>query len=138
MTGYGFAAHGLAKLSRGPDAFAAILHALGVPFPHVMAWITIAVELGGGIAVAIGFFASAAALPMAVVLIIAAITVHLPYGFSAIKLVAVTPAGAVFGPPGYEVDLLYLACLAALVLGGWGPLTVDAALVARRAHARNR
>jgi putative oxidoreductase len=45
--------------------------------------------------------------------------VHLPYGFSSIKLLSVTAAGAQFGPPGYEVNLLYLACLAALVLGGW-------------------
>src|SRR5687768_17984544 len=29
-------------------------------------------------------------------------------------------AGAQFGPPGYEVNLLYLASLAALVLGGSG------------------
>ena len=26
---------------------------------------------------------------------------------------------------GYELDLLYLACLAALVLGGPGPLAID-------------
>ena len=26
---------------------------------------------------------------------------------------------------GYEVDLLYLACLAALVLGGSGPMAID-------------
>lgn len=50
---------------------------------------------------------------------------HLPYGFSSIKLMAVTAAGAKFGPPGYEVNLLYLACLAALVMGGAGPLAVD-------------
>jgi putative oxidoreductase len=34
-------------------------------------------------------------------------------------------AGAQFGPPGYEVDPLYLACLAALNLGGPGPLAID-------------
>jgi hypothetical protein len=28
--------------------------------------------------------------------------VHLPYGFSSIKLQAVTAAGAQFGPPGFE------------------------------------
>jgi putative oxidoreductase len=39
-------------------------------------------------------------------------TVHLPYGFSSIELNAVTSAGTQFGPPGYEVNLLYLACLA--------------------------
>jgi len=52
-------------------------------------------------------------------------TVHLPYGFSSIKLNAVTAAGTQFGPPGYEVNLLYLACLAALVLGNPGPLAID-------------
>jgi hypothetical protein len=36
-----------------------------------------------------------------------------------------TAGRAQFGPPGYEVDLLYLACLAALVLGGSGPMAID-------------
>ena len=61
---------------------------------------------------------------------------HLPYGFSSIKLQAVTAAGAQFGPPGYETDLLYLACLAALVLGGSGPLAIDGFLAKRRQVAR--
>jgi putative oxidoreductase len=58
-------------------------------------------------------------------MIVAAITVHLPYGFSSIKLREVTAAGPQFGPPGYEVDLLYLAGLATLVLGGPGPLAIE-------------
>jgi 2-haloacid dehalogenase len=74
---------------------------------------------------------------MAAVLVVAMFTVHLPYGFSSIKLVAVTNAGAQFGPPGYEVDLLYLACLAALVLGGPGPFSVDG-LIARRLASRSK
>jgi len=37
----------------------------------------------------------------------------------------VTAAGAQFGPVGYECNLLYLACIAALVLGGTGPLAID-------------
>jgi putative oxidoreductase len=61
-------------------------------------------------------------------------TVHLPYGFSSIKLMAVTPAGAQFGPPGYECNLLYLACLAALVFGGSGPLAIDGFVRGRRTH----
>lgn len=125
IVGYGFIAHGLAKLSRGPDAFAGILHALGVPAPQLMAWATIAIELFGGLAVLLGAFVWIASVPLAAVLIVAMFTVHLPYGFSSIKLVAVTTAGAQFGPPGYEVNLLYLACLAALVLGGPGPLSID-------------
>jgi putative oxidoreductase len=62
---------------------------------------------------------------MAMVLLVAIFKVHRPYGFSSIKLLAVTAAGAKFGPPGYEVNLLYLACLATLVLGGSGPFALD-------------
>jgi len=113
--------HGFAKLSRGPDAFADILHAIGVPGPHVMAWATILTEVIGGLAVILGVFVALVALPMAALLVVATLTVHLPYGFSSIKLLSVTAAGAQFGPPGYEVDLLYLA---ALVLGGPGPLAI--------------
>ena len=122
---YGFMEHGFAKLARGPEAFATILHAIGVPAPHLMAWSTILIEVLGGLAVILGAFVTLVSIPMAVVLLVAIFTVHLPYGFSSIKLMAVTAAGAQFGPPGYETDVLYLACLAALVLGGSGPLAVD-------------
>ena len=131
MVGYGFMAHGFAKLSRGPSAFAGVLHALGVPAPDVIAWATILVEVLGGVLVLLGAFVWMASVPMVVVLLVAMFTVHLPYGFSSIKLVAVTKAGAQFGPPGYEVDLLYIACLAALVLGGSGPFSVDRQLARR-------
>jgi len=104
--------HGFAKLTRGSDAFAAILHAIGVPAPDVMAWSTIAIELLGGLAVLLGALVALVSIPMAAVLLVAILTVHLPYGFSSIKLLAITAVGAQFGPPGYETDLLYLACLA--------------------------
>jgi putative oxidoreductase len=126
IVGYGFMQHGFAKLAKGPDAFAAILQALGVPGPHFMAWSTILIELFGGLAVILGAFVALASVPMAAVLLVAMFSVHLPYGFSSIKLVAVTAAGPRFGPPGYETNLLYLACLATLVLGGSGPLAIDA------------
>jgi putative oxidoreductase len=131
IVGYGFIAHGLAKLSRGPSGFSNTLHALGVPAPDVMAWATILVELTGGFAVLIGAFVSVASIPLAVVLLVAMFSVHLPYGFSSIKLVAVTATGAQFGPPGYEVALLYLASLAALVVGGSGPFSIDGLLTSR-------
>jgi putative oxidoreductase len=129
IVGYGFMAHGYAKIAKGPDHFFAILHALGVPAPEVMGWATILIELFGGFAVLTGAFVVLASLPLAVTLVVAMFTVHLPYGFSSIKLQAVTAAGAQFGPPGYELDLLYLACLATLVLSGSGPLSVDGILV---------
>jgi putative oxidoreductase len=125
IVGYGFMEHGFAKLSRGPEAFAAILSAIGVPVPHLMAWLTILTELIGGLAVLLGAFVSLVSLPMAALLFVAMFTVHLPYGFSSIKLISVTSGRPQFGPPGYEVDLLYLVCLATLVLGGSGPMAVD-------------
>ena len=132
VVGYGFMEHGFAKLARGPDAFAAILQGLGVPFPHFMAWSTIVVEILGGLAVLLGAFVALASLPMAAVLLVAIFTVHAHYGFSSIKLIAVTPAGPRFGPPGVETNVLYLACLAVLVIGGSGPVAMDALLKRRR------
>jgi putative oxidoreductase len=131
MVGYGFMEHGYAKLIHGPERFVTILHALAVPAPELMAWATIMVELLGGLAVLLGTFIPLASLPMAGVLLTAMFTAHLQYGFSAVKLQAVTAAGAQFGPPGYEVDLLYLACLAALVLSGSGPFSIGSFLTKR-------
>jgi putative oxidoreductase len=131
--------HGFAKLSKGPEVFAAILHTMGVPAPHLMAWLTILTELIGGLAVLLGAFVPLVSLPMAAVLFVAMLTVHLPYGFSSIKLLSVTSGRAQFGPPGYELDLLYLACLAALVFGGSGPMAIDRYLRKKVAcEARNR
>ncbi len=65
IVGYGFMQHGFAKLARGPDAFATILHALGVPVPHFMAWATIVTEVLGGLAVILGAFVTLVSLPMA-------------------------------------------------------------------------
>jgi len=135
IVGYGFMEHGFAKLGRGPEAFVDILHAIGVPAPYVMAWATILTEIIGGLAVILGAFVTLVALPMAALLVVATFTVHLPYGFSSIKLLSVTVTGAQFGPPGYELNLLYLACLAALVLGGSGPLTIDGLLRKRRSSS---
>src|SRR6202171_2806505 len=136
IVGYGFMEHGFAKLARGFDAFPAILQALGVPAPHLMGWLTILVEIIGGLAVLLGALVPLASIPMAAVLLGAIITVHLPYGFSSIKLQALTAAGAQFGPPGFETDLLYLACLVALVLGGSGPLSIEGLLAKRREISR--
>jgi putative oxidoreductase len=100
IVGYGFMQNGFAKLSRGPDAFVAILQAMGVPAPHFTAWLTILTELLGGLAVLLGAFVTIVSVPMMAVLLVAMFTVHLPYGFSSIKLLAVTATGAKFGPVG--------------------------------------
>jgi len=131
IVGFGFMEHGYAKLARGPESFAGILHALHMPAAPILAWATILTELVGGFAILVGALVPLLSAPMAAVLLVAIFTVHLPNGFSSIKLQAVTSAGAHFGPPGYETDLLYLACLAALVLGGAGPFSIDEALMGR-------
>ena len=109
IVGGGFIQHGWAKIVKGPDAFAAILQALHVPFPHLSAYLTISVELLGGAALLFGAFIAWASVPAIVVLLTAMFTVHLPYGFSSIKIKAIVDGRAQFGPPGYECDLLYIA-----------------------------
>jgi putative oxidoreductase len=123
--------HGYAKLARGPEMFANILHALGTPAPTILAWATIATELIGGFAVMAGIFVPLVSIPMSLVLIVAMVAVHLPNGFSSIKLLAIDAAGAHFGQPGFETDLLYLAGLAALVLNGSGPFALERVVLGR-------
>jgi putative oxidoreductase len=125
IVGYGFMEHGYAKLARGPENFAAILHALGMPAPTLLAWATISAELACGVMVLAGLLIPLASIPMVATLLVAIFTVHLPNGFSSIKLLSVDAVGAYFGQPGFETDLLYLACLLALVLGGSGPFALD-------------
>lgn len=125
MVGFGFAAHGYAKLSRGPECFAGILASLAVPQAHLMTWVTALLEFVGGISLVVGAFVAPLSLPLAVVMLTVVFTVHLQYGFSSVRLKAVTPAGAEFGPVGYEMNLLYIAALLALALAGPGTLSVD-------------
>jgi putative oxidoreductase len=134
IVGLGYFEHGYAKLSRGADGFIAILHAIGMPFAGLLGWATIAVEMVGGLFILFGAFVPVAALPMIAVLVVAILTVHLPNGFSSIKLLSYDAAGAHFGQPGYETDLLYLAGLLALCIGGAGPFSLDRFLNRRRAE----
>jgi len=132
MTGFGFAAHGYAKLHRGPDKFAVILGSMGVPQPHLTAWITALLEFFGGISVMAGAFVLPLTVPLAVIMLTALFTVHLRYGFSSITLKAVTSSGAQFGPVGYELNLLYIAGLLTLAISGAGALSVDGWLKRRK------
>lgn len=125
IVGLGFMQHGYAKLARGPEDFISVLHAMRIPASFLLGWTTILIEIVGGLFILLGALIPLATIPMAVVLFVAIFTVHLPNGFSSIKLQSFDAAGAHFGQPGYETDLLYLAGLVALCLGGAGPLSVD-------------
>jgi putative oxidoreductase len=125
IIGYGFIAHGWAKLSRGPAGFARLLEQIGAPFPEVTAWVSTFIEIVGGLAILAGAFVAVVSIPLFVMMLVAMFTVHLRYGFSAINTIGLTADGPQFGPPGIEVNLLYIAGLVALCLGGAGPLSVD-------------
>jgi putative oxidoreductase len=132
VIGFGFMAHGWAKLSRGPAGFARILEQIGAPLPEATAWVSTFIEILGGLAILAGAFVGVASIPLIVMMLVAMFTVHLRYGFSAINTVGLTADGPQFGPPGYEVNLLYVASLLALILGGAGPFSIDGLLARRK------
>ncbi len=131
IIGFGFMAHGYAKLSKGPGAFANILQTIGVPAPGLAAWTTALVEFFGGLVILAGAFVPIVSIPLVIIMLVALFTVHLPFGFSSIKLMDMTANGPQFGTPGYEINLLYIAGLLTLALGGASPFSVDALFVRR-------
>ena len=125
VIGIGFMVHGWAKLSRGPSGFAKLLTQIGVPLPETTAWVSAFVELLGGLAIFVGAFVEVVSVPLIVMMLVAMFTVHLKYGFSSINTIGLTPNGPQFGPPGYEINLLYIAGLLSLILVGAGALSID-------------
>src|SRR5262245_16911092 len=117
IIGSGFLVHGWAKLSRGPAGFARLLEQIGAPLPEVTAWVSTLIELLGGLALLAGAFVAVVSVPLIVMMLVAMFTVHLRYGFSAINTIGLTADGPQFGPPGYEVNHLYIASLPALIPG---------------------
>jgi len=106
--------HGLAKLSKGPEKTSpAILCTMGVPAPHLMGMAHHSGPSSSAVSpVLLGAFRrtckSADGLRF---LVVAMLTVHLPYGFSSIKLLSVDrPAGPQFrAGRATSLNLLYLA-----------------------------
>lgn len=123
--GAGFIVHGYAKLSRGPAGFAKLLAFSGVPMPHLMAWAGSLTELLGGIALILGVFVRIVSVPLFLTMLTAMLTVQFQYGFSAVKTIGLTAQGPVFGPPGYEINVLYIAGLLSLIITGAGKFSVD-------------
>jgi putative oxidoreductase len=125
VMGTGFIVHGWAKWSRGPAAFGKLLQFLGVPSPDFTAWMVTLLELTGGFALIIGAFVTIISIPLIISMLVAMFTVNVRYGFSAIKTLGLNESDPIFGPPGYEINLLYIAGLLILILAGAGPLSVD-------------
>jgi putative oxidoreductase len=73
-----------------------------------------------------------ACVPLIVTMLVAMFTIHVHFGFSAVNTIGLTAAGPQFGPPGYEINLLYIAALVALAVSEPTAFSVDAWLRARR------
>jgi putative oxidoreductase len=118
VIGLGFLAHGLAKWNRGPAKFGLLLRHTGVPFPLQTAWLVTGLEVFGGAALIIGLLVTIVSIPLIVSMAVAILTVQGHYGFSSVNTIGLTASGPSFGPPGYEINLLYIVGLLALALSG--------------------
>lgn len=133
VVGYGFLAHGIAKWARGPEAFGRLLHVIGVPCPVATAWVVTLLEIFGGVAILVGLGVLFASLPLIASMVVAMLTLHRRYGFSSVNTIGLTATGPLFGPPGYEINLLYIAALLMLCAAGPGALSLQSILRSRRA-----
>ncbi len=125
LLGIAFLYHGLPKFVGGHAGFVGMLQKMGLPAPEFWAWLVALVEVVGGIALIVGAFVSIFAILLIIEMLVAMFMVHLPHGFGFLNITGMTPQGPQFGMPGVEVNLLYIAGLLSLLLGGPGPLSVD-------------
>ncbi len=127
MLGFGFIYHGFPKLftTAGRENFVGMLEGIRVPVPEVAAGVVGIVEFFGGLALLAGTLVTITAILLMINMIVAMVMVHLPHGFSFLNIQGTTDAGPVFGMPGYEVNLLYIAGLLTLIIAGAGVFSVD-------------
>jgi putative oxidoreductase len=128
MIGFGMMYHGFPKLfsTQGHTDFAGLLTGLGVPAPGIAAWLVGIVEFAGGLMLIIGAFVTVVSVLLIIDMLVAAALVHVPHGFGFINIRGMTESGSlILGMPGYEVNLLYIAALLALAIGGAGVYSVD-------------
>ncbi len=112
VTGIVFLAHGSQKVFvQGVSTFAGFLSQIGMPAPNLLAPLVAAVELLGGLVLILGLFTRWAAVPLAIVMLVAAVAVHSKQGF--------------FLPNGYEYTLVLLAADISLFLAGGGEFALD-------------
>lgn len=108
VIGVAFIAHGYVKFAGGIENVAGFFTTLGIPAALLMAWVVALVEFVGGLAILLGVGTRLAALLLSVVMVVAIATAKFPLGFLG----------------GYELDVVILGSLIALLLGGSGKYAV--------------
>lgn len=58
---------------------------LGLPFPALMAWLAVSAEVGGAVALLLGFATRWACIPLLFTMLIAAVSVHWEHGWQAVN-----------------------------------------------------
>jgi putative oxidoreductase len=110
-----FLAHGYQKLFVwGIGGVTGAFTQMGIPAPHLSAYLATFAELFGGMALLLGLFTRLAAIPVAITMVVAILEVHLRGGF--------------YAPKGVEYPLTLLAANIVLVLAGGGVFAIDSLL----------
>lgn len=122
VTGLALAAHGYQKVfTSGMSTVAENFGNMGIPLAPLAGPFVSLLELIGGLALAAGLLTRPIALMLAIDMLIAALLVHRPNGFT--------------GPGGMELTLLLAMGSTALALAGAGKFSVDAAIDAKVAQS---
>ncbi|WP_261512337.1 DoxX family protein [Chryseobacterium paludis] len=123
--GIGFIIHGWAKISRGGPGFEKLLTWIGVPFAHLNAEAVPYIELLGGMAIITGFYIRFTSIPLMLTMLVALFSIHIKFGFSTVNTIGLSESGPKFGPPGYEINIIYIAVLLSFILTGAGKYSID-------------
>jgi putative oxidoreductase len=137
IIGIGFIYHGFPKLFDGGHrlGFTGMVENIGVPAAGLAAWVVGLVEFFGGLMLIAGAFVAVVTALQIIIMLVALFGVHLSNGFNFMHVIGQTDTGPVFGMPGYEVNLLYIAALLALLLLGPSQWSVDKALAQKKGGA---
>lgn len=116
VIGVVFMAHGAPKLFGGVGSTGEMLAGLGIPFPGLFAWAVTLLEFFGGLALIVGLLVAPVAVLLCVHMLMGIVLVHAANGFFVID----------YGTGGVELNLVLIAGLLALLLGGPGLAALDA------------
>lgn len=121
-----FIYHGYGKVfDGGHEGIAQLMVLKEAPFPQLLGWMAALTEFGGGILILIGLLSRLWALGLAIVMVVAIITVHGPKGFD-------------IRASGYEYCLTLLLMNLAIFLGGPGVFSLDHLLFGRPGKKKDR